>query len=98
MREASRPITTATVRRPTAYTRPARSHATAYRVDTYATRAEHVPEDHPVELERNIALVGICGEDVGVESGALIGLVLLLDPGECLARVKASGSISRMRA
>ena len=42
-------------------------------------------------MERNTALVGVCGEDVGVESGALVGLILLLDPGECLARVKVVG-------
>lgn len=87
MREASRPITTATVRRPTAYTRPTRSHAIAYRVDTYAHALSMFPKTIQLSWSA-ITLVGICGEDVGVESVALVGLVLLLDPGECLACVK----------
>ena len=91
MREASRPITTATVRRPTAYTRPARSHAIAWRVDTYTHALSMFPKTIQLSWSATSALVGICGEDVGVESGALIGLVLLLDPGECLARVKVVG-------
>ena len=75
MREASRPITTATVRRPTAYTRPARSHATAYPVSTYTHALSMFPKTIQLSWSAISTLVGVCGKDVGIEAGALVGVV-----------------------